>query len=228
MEAKLPEFNIKRCVFNGQSVDILDYESYGKNPELARTAPSSTVIEATTESGKNIVLPYKGKRPASESVPGVYDYGPMDIIIMPKEEFENDYIPNDVVIFNSKDGIKNIQDKQEKLAKLTEPWIVNSDNITVVGIEDTNQPEMVGLKTAINEKQIDLDKYASRFGDNFPNDKRQLKNDSLTLKILKRFCTNLDIEAELVFRDKNPNVPNPINREIVVSLTENYEDDEEG
>ena len=57
MEAKLPEFNIKRCVYNGQTVDILDYKSYGENPELARIAPSSTVIETTTESGKNIVLP---------------------------------------------------------------------------------------------------------------------------------------------------------------------------
>ena len=227
MENKLPEINIKRCVLNGQTMDILDYKTYGQHPELARTAQSSTVIETTTDSGKTIVLPYKGNRPASESIPGVYDCGPIDIIVMPKEELENDYVPNDVVIFSSRDGIKNIQDKQEKLARLTEPWIINSDNVTVIGIEETNQPEMVGLKTVINEKKIDLDKYASRFGENFPNDKRQLKNDSLTLKILKRFCANLDVEAELVFRDKNPNVPNPINREIVVSLTENYEDDED-
>ena len=77
----------------------------------------------------------------------------------------------------------------------------------------------------INSKHFDIDKYASRFGDNFPNDKRQLKSVSATLNIIKRFCSNCDMEAILILRDKNPNVPNPMNREVAISLTEPLSDD---
>jgi hypothetical protein len=35
------------------------------------------------------------------------------------------------------------------------------------------------------------------------------------------------MEAVLIFRDKNPNVPNPIGREISVSLTDGYINDDE-
>ena len=72
----------------------------------------------------------------------------------------------------------------------------------------------------MKKKSIDIEKYAGRFRDNFPNDKRQLKNTSATLNILKRFCKCMDMEALLTLRDKNPNVPNPIGEEITVSLTD--------
>jgi hypothetical protein len=65
----------------------------------------------------------------------------------------------------------------------------------------------------------DIGKYNQRFGQNFPNDKRQLKNSSVTLKIIDRYCDNLDMEAILTIRDREPGVPNPINRPISISLT---------
>jgi hypothetical protein len=80
---------------------------------------------------------------------------------------------------------------------------------------------------ALNEKNMDLDKYAGRFSQNFPNDKRQLKNTSVTLHILKRFCANMDMEALLTIRDKSPDVPNPIGKEITVSLTDEFVDDDD-
>jgi hypothetical protein len=86
---------------------------------------------------------------------------------------------------------------------------------------------MRALKMALNAKHIDIDKYAGRFGENFPNDKRQLKNNNATLKIIKRFCENCDMEAFLTFRDKSDDVPNPMGTEIVVSLTDNYFDSNE-
>ena len=78
---------------------------------------------------------------------------------------------------------------------------------------------MVALKMALNSKHIDIDKYAGRFGDNYPNDKRQLKLESATLKIIKRFCENCDMDAILILKDKDENVPNPMGKEIKVSLT---------
>ena len=79
---------------------------------------------------------------------------------------------------------------------------------------------------ALNAKNIDIDKYAARFGDNYPNDKRQLKNSNATLKIIKRFCENCGMEAILTFRDKNPDVPNPMNTEITVSLTDEIDEED--
>ena len=74
------------------------------------------------------------------------------------------------------------------------------------------------IKKAINDKHCDMDKYDTRFGDNYPNDKRQLKNSDVTLKIINRYCENLDMEAILTIRDKEPGVPNPLGHPISISL----------
>ena len=215
----------RKCVMNGQMMDILTSEEYSKFSELAN---SSTGIEKVTESGKTVVLPYKGKMATNNpTVPGVYDIGPAYITIMPPPESEDDYVPKEIIEFDNTDGIKKIMESQAQLTKLAEPWITNPDNITMISIGDSDRPEVVGLKTAINQKHIDIDKYAGRFGENFPNDKRQLKNEGLTLKMIERFCKNLDIEAVLTFRDKSSDVPNPIGKEITVSLTDNIDEDDE-
>jgi hypothetical protein len=39
-------------------------------------------------------------------------------------------------------------------------------------------------------------------------------------------CKALDIEAELVFRDSNKDVPNPIGKEIKIILTNGGDDEE--
>lgn len=221
------DIHSKRCVMNGQMMNIMSYDDYAKSSGLA---DMSTGIEKTTASGKTIVLPYKGNLPTNITAPnspGVYNLGPADIVIMPSNEEEDDYVPNKIIEFSNTDSIKKILESQTQLSKLAEPWITSPDNITFVSIGDSDRPEVIGLKTAINEKHIDIDKYAGRFGENFPNDKRQLRNEGLTLKMVERFCKNLDIEAILIFRDKNPNVPNPIGKEISVSLTDGYMNDDD-
>ena len=223
---EIPKLNtsVTRAAINGQIFDIISRDELFENQELHQVG-SYAVKSIKNE---NVFLPIKGEYSPFTNIPGVYSIGNVATIdVMPEEAFQNKYIPDDFISMSNSDNIKELIKKGDAMKKLDEPFITSPDNITNVPIRESDQPEMRGLKMALNAKHIDIDKYAGRFGENFPNDKRQLKNDSLTLKILKRFCTNLDIEAELVFRDKNPNVPNPINREIVVSLTENYEDDEE-
>lgn len=217
----------KRCVMNGVMMNIMSYDDYAKSSKFA---DSSTGIERVTTSGKTIVLPYKGNLPSNIStptVPGIYNMGPVDMVVMPNTEEEDDYVPTKVVEFDNTDGIRKVLESQAQLSKLAEPWITNPDNVTFVSIGESDRPEVIGLKTAINEKHIDIDKYAGRFGENFPNDKRQLRNESMTLKMVERFGNNLDMEVVLVFRDKNPNVPNPIGREISVSLTDGYSNDDD-
>lgn len=216
---------ISKTVMNGQMYELVDYNDYGKQSELYSNSQEPIAFKEKVD-GKDIVLPFKGDYSGKPINPGVYNAGPIDFIIYPDEDNIDKYIPEEIIEFNNMSKMQDILERQKTLVKLREPWITTPDNITKLPINNDDNPEMVCLKTAINEKEIDLDKYSVRFGDNFPNDKRQLKNSGATLNIIKRFCDKCDMEALLTLRDKNPDVPNPIGREITVSLTE-IENEEE-
>ena len=214
--------NIKVGVINGTLYNIYDYEEYANLPDQLKK--NSGIFE--DHNGTKIILPYKGNSIGEQ--PGIYNAGCVDFCVYPDEESLPQYIPRKVVELNNNDSMKSILEKNESISKLDEPWITSPDSITQFGISEEDQPEMICLKRALNCKQMDFDKYSNRFGDNFPNDKRQLKNNSVTLNIIKRFCDKCDMEAILTLRDKNPSVPNPMGQEISMSLTDSYssEDDE--
>ena len=87
---------------------------------------------------------------------------------------------------------------------------------------------MVALKEAIIAKHIDLDSYDYRFGEsNFPNDKRLLKKESISLKKLIAYCNALDINAILTLTDLSPDIPNPMGHDIVYSLNHDLEHETE-
>ena len=206
------KFSIKRCVLNGTIYDLVTYDEFTKmqNPYFG------IAVYVDDE----IALPYKGLYGGPTTIPGIYKGGALDFIVYPPESDRFLYTPRKVVQMDSSMSMGQLLQKKEEMSKLDEPWITSPDNITHFIVTEEDRPEMVCLKTALNKKSIDIDKYAGRFGDNFPNDKRQLKNTSATLNILKRFCKCMDMEALLTLRDKNPNVPNPIGEEITVSLTD--------
>lgn len=219
MEEKIKPLDISmsKCVINGKMMDVVDYEEYANNP--ATRDSSIGIIEKYQ--GEEIVLPYRGEDDPNHKnmVPGIYDAGAIDFKVYPKEKDLPDYTPEKIINFNNNDSMRDILEKEETLSRMNEPWITSPNNITQFPIMEEDRPEMICLKSALNAKHIDFDKYGNRFGDNFLNDKRQLKNDGVTLKILKRFCDNCDMEAILTLRDQSPNVPNPIGKEIQVSLT---------
>lgn len=228
MENVLSRFNIVKGVVNGSIYDIVDYNEYAKNQE---SATSGNLAIKTEYNGKDIVLPYKGNYTGNTTIPGVYNVGPADIFIFPDENHVERYRAQKTVELSNTDSINEILQKKETLARLAEPWITSPDNITKFQISEEDNPEMVALKQALNAKNIDIDKYQPRFGPNFPNDKRQLKGNSATLNIIKRFCEHCDMEAILILQDKGPSVPNPMGKRIEVSLTgnnydNNNEDDE--
>jgi hypothetical protein len=218
MNVKPLNISVKRAAINNSMYYVYSYDEYCK---YNISDGNSAVI--TEKDGKRYILPIKGKY-ENQCAPGIYDAGCIDISIFPIEGLESNYIPEKIVQISNKDDIKNVLDKEKTIARLSEPWITSPDSITYFPINEEDHPEMVAMKTAFNEKKIDFDKYASRFGPNFPNDKRQMKNDSLTLNMIKRFCDKTDIEAILVLKDKDEGVPNPIGREISVSLTEDFVD----
>ena len=116
---------------------------------------------------------------------------------------------------------KRSNNKAEYESALREKEILtNPDNIFIPTISEKDSPAMRGLKQAIIEKRIDIDKYQDRFGkENFPNDKRKFKDTDITMFMMNRMNKALDIKATLILEDKSPDVPNPIGRKISIDLT---------
>ena len=79
--------------------------------------------------------------------------------------------------------------------------LTDADSIFCPTISNNDSPEMAAFKEAIIAKHIDINKYASRFGENFLNDKRILRTNNITMNKLVSMCKKLDIEAELILRD---------------------------
>lgn len=221
----IPPLNISvtKAAINGQVVDVVDYEEYIKNKEVYLGNNDTAVI--TNHNGKELLLPVRGQYAGNHITPGVYNSGSVDFFVFPEEGFEDRYISKNSVTMSNKSDIKDLIIAGDMAKKLDEPFITTPDSITNIPIRENDQPEMKCLKLALNAKHMDIDKYASRFGDNYPNDKRQLKSSSATLNIIKRFCTNCDMEAILILKDARNDVPNPIGREISISLTNTNDDD---
>lgn len=210
--------SVSSAMIKGETFNVLTYEEFIDSKALWDTGSIAVVEEID---GDKYVLPYRGKYEEGKSTqPGIYSAGSLiNFRVKPNEKEEENYKNIPIITISSNDDIQTILEKENVLSKLAEPWITNPDNITQINIKETDEPGMKCLKTAINSKHCDIDKYNQRFGQNFPNDKRQLKNSSVTLKIIDRYCDNLDMEAILTIRDREPGVPNPINHPISVSLT---------
>jgi hypothetical protein len=205
--------NINKAAINGNIYDVYSYDEFTNQKNIF----DKTAVLVDYKDQK-ILLPYRGDK-RDQVTPGIYNAGCIDFCIYPADEQLNDYIPEKIININNNDDIKEVYKNQKDINKLMEPWISNPDNVTKFPIHPDDQPEMVGLKSAWNAKEANFDDYGSLFGDNFPNDKRQMKNHSATLNIIKRFAKNCDMEVEIIFRDKNPDVLNPMNTEIHAILT---------
>lgn len=220
INGNFPPLNISvtKAPVNGQTFDIIEYDDYRANLE-AYYGRNDIAIPVDYH-GRQMMLPFRGAYNGS-SIPGVYNAGCIDFVVKPEEGFADKYIPDpsSIISLSNTDSIRELIMKEDSVKKMDEPFITTPDNITNIPINANDQPEMVCLKKALNAKKIDIDKYAGRFGDNFPNDKRQLKSKSATLNIIKRYCNNCDMEAILILRDAGPDVANPMNTEICVSLT---------
>lgn len=221
---EIPKLNISvtKAAVNGQILDVVEYDEYAANPDLYINKGGTAI--PVDYKGKELLLPIKGKYNGNPISPGIYNAGCIDFISYPEEPFIDNYVSNERITMSNTDTIRDLIIAEEAIKKLDEAFITSPDNITTIHIKDNDNPEMKALKMALNAKKIDINKYASRFGDNFSNDKRQLNSQALTLKILKRYCDNCDMEAILTIKDKNENVPNPMGKVISVSLTELNDD----
>lgn len=167
------------------------------------------------------------------NVPGVFNKpeSPFLYYNKPSEDELPEYSSEKIFDFNPKNMREVIS--QSKMLHDLENEVLTSeeDNIFIPKIYPSDEPELIAMKKAIIYKKIDFDKYESRIGSTFNNDKRiftaKSKNvgddmsnrKGITLSKIKSLSNALDIKATLILEDKSSTVANPMNQKIVIELT---------
>lgn len=198
---------IKKSKIKDKIYDVTTIEDYISNKDAY--TPGFVAIETD-----GLILPVI--TPSSED-PGIIVGGVINRVNIPNDDKE--YDSNNVIDLTDVTNMKDLISKQEAIRKMENDIITSPDNINSYRITNEDAPEMRGLKEAVNLKQIDLDKYETRFGANYPNDKRLLQKNNVSMSMLKRLGTALDIKITLRFEDNGPDVPNPMDKVIEVKLT---------
>ena len=157
----------------------------------------------------------------------VYIYNAGSVFNEPAPQRALEYDASNNISFSKNDDIKDLIQKQYELKKVEREILTNPDNIFQPIIdENTNTAEMIALKEAVIAKKIDIDKYESRFGPNFNNDKRLFNKDSITMNKLKSICNALDIKVTLTLSDADGDIANPIGHSISVELNTDANEEE--
>lgn len=213
--------NVKMVMFDGKMVNVISLQEYYNNWDMYTNNPSysySVAIEYNSNTS-TYILPF---RKNSDNRPGIYMYPNCLYVNIEDESASKDYLIEnlEIIDFSDTNNIREFMSKNSQIRDMEASALTEVDSIFIPQINPNDSPEMSAFKEAIIAKKIDINKYASRFGDNFLNDKRILKTTSITMNKLISMCQKLDIEAELTLRDvQSDNIPNPMMKEITVILT---------
>jgi len=204
--------DMKKAKINGNFVTVVSLDRYRQSPDSY--VSSRTAIEFED---LGVVLPLIGKfdKDVGVSVGGLFSK-----LNMPSEEDAEEYSTDRIMDMSDAKNMRELIQKQSQIKDIEYEMLTSIDNKTVPKIGEDDTPAMKALKTAVIEKEIDINKYGERFGSNFNNDKRQLNKNSISIQMLERLCRGLDIKASLMLEDTSDDVANPIGRQIVVDLTE--------
>ena len=209
----------EEVALNGRTMNVFDYDTFNEYRDMLQY--SAEVAVKFKRGDREAVLPVRGSIHNNVNQPGVYLGDQFDIITFPETpEEEKEYYPNKDRLFNFADS-KSMQehlDKSDRLNEIKNQILESPDNLTHAPLSDDDKPAMRGLKLAINYKGIDIDKYKDRFGENFPNNKRKLTDTDITLFQLNRYCECLDLDMDIVFRDAEGNIANPMKKVITVNV----------
>lgn len=205
---------MRKFAVNSKLYNVVSLDEYCENKELYPS--TNTVIEYTTPNEQSMLFPIIA--PYEKSY-GIKVGQTFSYFNQPTEEDEKIYDPDKVIDFAKVGNIKELIEAQDAVRDLEREMLTTPDDICSPIVGDNDEPAMVALKTAVLQKQIDLDKYEQRFGPNYNNDKRNLNKERISLQMLNRMCNNLDIKATLILEDASPEVPNPMGNPVTVELT---------
>jgi len=213
---------LRTTTVDGKLVDVISEEEYANKWRMYVENPtmySSASMEVQDKDGNSFILPFRGK---SDDRPGIYPDGSIYFIKTPDsniEESEYNKQNLNIVDFSDTTNVKDFLNKNAQIRDMETNVLTDIDSVFTPPLLADDSPEMRAFKEAITSKKIDISKYSQRFGDNFLNDKRILKTNSITMNKLISMSKKLDIEVELRLRNTNPDVANPMGKEITVILT---------
>ena len=214
----------KCAIIGGKRMNVYTEEQLFKyKADLLQDDQSAIEIKNGDET---IILPVRSSDSSKSDKPGVYvnEKNPFAFLCYPTTDEEKAmYIPpkDHIVDWKEPQNMQELADLKDHLNKTMNQYLetdTESGNIFKPPLLEDDTAEMRALKQCIIQKNVEIDKYAERFGVNFPNDKRKMKDKEITSYLLKRTCSNLDIEVDMVFRDVSPDVPNPMGKVIRVNL----------
>lgn len=195
-----------------KAYDVVSFEEYVAKPELYEHIDTAVATDS-------YVYPVRSR---TDNRPGLYQKGAFYHFRDPETDDEKDrYSIDNVVDFRNQKKLEGVIAKQNALRDQERVILTTPDNIYIPIKLPNDSPAMKGLKEAIERKHIDLDKYESRFGNNYANDKRILVNTDITLSKLTTMSNALDLGLKLTITDKSPDVANPIKGKIEVDLLGN-------
>lgn len=197
-------------------MDVIDEEEYNRRSKFTEPLFEDTCIEKD-----GMVYPIKKKY---DETPGVYDAGPLLKYTKPEQNQEQ-YSSSNIIDFSNAKSFKDVIERQDNLKRSEEAILTTKDNIFVPVIYDDDLPELVATKQMLSYKAIDLESYRGRFGGDFNNITRGVKdkkNKTITFYRLKTFCNAMDVKATLTLEDKEGAI-NPMGRKIEVNLTSSEE-----
>ena len=205
--------NIRQTAINDKWYNVISYSDYCSYPDLNKNY--STAVEMNLN-GTTKILPV---RSPSETTPGIYDKGWYDEIVPPSSE-DTQYNPDNVLDLSNIKNMEDLMQMQDRARDIEKEILTSPDDITVPNISSLDSPEMRAVKEAIIAKHMDINKYSERFGSNFANDKRILKTNAITQKMMKRLLSNIDVKATLILEDTSPDVANPMGKKIEIVITD--------
>lgn len=211
---------MKKMAIGNKMYDVASIEEFTDYKDAYN--PKFTAIEIPEH---EVVLPIKGKL---DEGPGIYFQGNGMVakVVKPLEENMSSYSTDKIIDYSNPKNIDEVINKDNLVRDIENDILTTKENIFQLNIGNDDSPEMVAIKQAINNKQVDIKQYESRFNQ-FQNDIRLLKGKSITLGKLVSTCNNFDIEATLTLKDKSGKIANPMNTEIKISLTNQGGDEDE-
>lgn len=206
-----------RAFINGNMYDVTTPENYRKNPDLYN---NKSAVELD-----GYVYPIRNGNYNPDMI-GYYPGVVYDKYSIPTNEEEfNAYSTDHMANFNSVTKLQELVTEQNKINTDQMLYLSTPDNIFRPVIDDIkDEPLMIGLKEAIIAKEIDINKYQSKFKQ-FSNDRRKFNGHKISLDKAVSTAQSLDMKITAVIEDANPNVPNPIGRKIIIDLTPGSEDE---
>lgn len=201
---------MKKKSLGNKLYDVVTPQEYHAKADMF--IDKSTAIELN-----DMILPIGNKltvTPHYRPQPGYL----FDQVVLPTEDNMEKYSNQGVIDYDNISTLQQIMENSERLKNMEEDIMRNPENKFILNVSDSDKPMMVAVKKAVNAKGIDINQYEHRFGQ-FTNDVGMLKRGhDITAKKLVAICDALDMEADIVIRDKADCI-NKMGTDVTVTIT---------